>query len=321
MRLLPLALITSLAAPVAASELVLDWPIDCTLGDSCQIQQYVDRDPGPATQDFSCSQLTYDGHKGTDIALPYLSDMVTGVAVLAAADGIVAGSRDGMVDRYSIGSSDPTIDGRECGNGVLLRHEDGWETQYCHMKRDSILVRSGDKVTAGTPLGEVGLSGNTQFPHLHLSVRKDGLTVDPFAPDMGQSCGSDNASPLWADAIPYQPGGFLGSGFSTQVPKFGAIKAGAADQSPLQAGANAIVFWAYAFGSRSGDQLNLRIDGPDGSILDQTELLEKQQAQLFRAAGKRIRGIGLKPGLYTARASLIRDGQLIDDQRAKMIVE
>ncbi|AFO88305.1 M23 family peptidase [Phaeobacter inhibens] len=321
MRLLPLAFISSLAAPVAASDLVLDWPVDCTLGDSCQIQQYVDRALGPATQDFTCNPLTYDGHKGTDIALPYLSDMNAGVTVFAAADGTVVGSRDGMEDRYSTGPGDPAIEGRECGNGVLLRHGEGWETQYCHMKRGSILVQSGDRVTAGTPLGEIGLSGNTQFPHLHFSVRKDGKTVDPFGPRMEQNCGTDIGAPLWADDITYQAGGFLGSGFADHVPKFAAIKAGTADQAPLPAGSGAVVFWAYAFGSRSGDQLMLRIDGPDGPVLEQTERLEKTQAQLFRAAGKRIRGSGLQPGRYTATATLLRDGEVIDDHRQDMTVE
>ena len=42
------ALFSSLAAPVAAGDFALNWPIDCVLGDSCHIQQYVDRDPGPS---------------------------------------------------------------------------------------------------------------------------------------------------------------------------------------------------------------------------------------------------------------------------------
>ncbi|MFS4580607.1 M23 family metallopeptidase [Phaeobacter sp. C3_T13_0] len=321
MRILPLALISSLAAPVAASDLVLQWPVDCVLGENCEIQQYVDRALGPATQDFTCNPLTYDGHKGTDIALPYLSDMDAGVTVFAAADGTVAGFRDGMEDRYSTGPLDPAIEGRECGNGVLIRHADGWETQYCHLKRGSIQVRSGDKVTAGTSLGEIGLSGNTQFPHLHLSVRQNGKMIDPFGPRMEQACGGDIGAPLWAEDISYQAGGFLGSGFADHVPKFATIKAGTADQSPLTAGSDAIVFWAYAFGARKGDQLTLRIDGPSGKLIDQTERLERTQAQLFRAAGKRIRAQGLQPGSYMATATLLRKGQVIDDQKQEMIVK
>jgi hypothetical protein len=42
-------------------------PIDCEIGKSCVLQNYVDRDPGPGARDYRCGPLAYDGHKGTDI--------------------------------------------------------------------------------------------------------------------------------------------------------------------------------------------------------------------------------------------------------------
>lgn len=63
-------LISSCAVPVMAQDFSLGQPIDCALGDSCYIQNYVDHDPSPAASDFSCGVLTYDGYKGTDFALP-----------------------------------------------------------------------------------------------------------------------------------------------------------------------------------------------------------------------------------------------------------
>jgi hypothetical protein len=53
---------------VGAQELVLSSPIDCSLGDDCYIQQYVDHTDGEGVSDFRCSSLSYDGHKGTDFA-------------------------------------------------------------------------------------------------------------------------------------------------------------------------------------------------------------------------------------------------------------
>ncbi|WP_293576134.1 M23 family metallopeptidase [Phaeobacter sp.] len=322
MRLWPIGLIFSLAAPVAASDLVLDWPVDCTLGSDCHIQQYVDHDPSPATRDFTCNGLTYDGHKGTDIALPSLAEMRSGVSVLAAAGGVVAGARDSMADQYATGENAAAVRGRECGNGVLIRHDGGWETQYCHMRRGSIAVSQGDRVEPGTILGQVGLSGNTEFPHLHLTVRHNGKTIDPFIPSMTADCRTaPDADALWRDDIPYEPGGFIASGFSDHVPKFATIKEGTADQAPLPAGASALVYWAYAFGSRTGDRLQLDITGPNGPVLQQEDQLEKPQAQLFRAAGRRIRGVGLQPGLYQATATLIRAGKIIDTAQRSMLVE
>jgi hypothetical protein len=85
-------------APVQAGAFDLSWPVDCTLGDTCFIQNYVDRDPGPDDTDFTCGPLTYDGHDGTDIALNSDAAMTAGVPVLAAAAGTVRGIRDSMPD-------------------------------------------------------------------------------------------------------------------------------------------------------------------------------------------------------------------------------
>ena len=75
----------ALAAPGAAKDLSLILPIDCVLGDTCYVQQFVDRNAGSAHSDYNCSTLTYDGHKGTDFALPSLAAMTAGVDVLASA--------------------------------------------------------------------------------------------------------------------------------------------------------------------------------------------------------------------------------------------
>ncbi|KIC15636.1 M23 family metallopeptidase [Leisingera sp. ANG-DT] len=320
MRLASLLTLLSLAAPAAAGDFVLQFPLDCTLGEDCRIQQFVDRDPGKEATDFTCGTLSYDGHKGTDFALPYLSDMHAGVAVRAAADGVVRGTRNSMPDQYANGQNEAAIDGKECGNGVVLSHGSGWETQYCHMKRGSVRVESGQKVRAGDVLGEVGLSGQTQFPHLHLSVRKDGAVVDPFAPDSLDSCGGPASHTLWADPLPYQPGGLIGAGFSTAIPGFDAIQAGTADQAPLAADAPALVFWAYAYGSLAGDQLELSVTGPGGELVSHSEALERTQAQLFRAAGRRLRGGQWPAGTYTGTARLMRDGTEVDRFSRTMVI-
>ena len=44
----------------------LSLPVDCEIGKTCFVQNYVDHDPGPGKQDFQCRAMTYDGHEGTD---------------------------------------------------------------------------------------------------------------------------------------------------------------------------------------------------------------------------------------------------------------
>ena len=89
------------ASLAAAEPFSLDFPVDCTLGETCYIQQYVDHDPGPGARDFTCQGLSYDGHKGTDIALPTLAAMAQGVRVRAAAPGVVRARRDGVRPRQA----------------------------------------------------------------------------------------------------------------------------------------------------------------------------------------------------------------------------
>ena len=78
--------------------------------------------------------------------------------------------------------------------------------QYCHMMRGSIAVKTGDPIATGQTLGLVGLSGRTEFPHVHLQVMKDRKVIDPFV-GLGQNakCGLGKA-PLWrADVLAMLP--------------------------------------------------------------------------------------------------------------------
>ncbi|PYG00120.1 Peptidase family M23 [Georgenia satyanarayanai] len=60
--------------------------------------------------------------------------------------------------------------GRILGNHVVVRHEDGTVAVYAHLRRDSPRVREGEAVRAGQVLAEVGNTGNTSEPHLHVQV-------------------------------------------------------------------------------------------------------------------------------------------------------
>lgn len=288
----------ALALPAGAFELV--QPVDCTIGTTCFVQNYFDHDPGPGVADPFCGPLGYDGHDGTDFAIPTLADMAAGVIVRAAAGGTVRAIRDGVPD------TQPFPAGQDCGNGLAITHEGGWETQYCHLKQGSILVATGQTVAAGEALGQIGLSGNTQFPHLHLSVRKDGQELDPFAP-AATSCGAAGDD-LWRDPMPYLGGGIVGIGLSPAVPEFDAIKAGTAPTAG--AAASALVIWAHLFGPQRGDTLALSITGPDGEVIGDTVTVDRTQARAFRAIGRK--GSAWPAGGYTITAILTRNGIELD---------
>jgi murein DD-endopeptidase MepM/ murein hydrolase activator NlpD len=74
------------------------------------------------------------------------------------------------------------------------------------MKMGSVRVRTGDTVTAGQPLGLIGMSGAAEFPHVHFTVRLSGQAVDPFvgaAP--GAPCRAPR-TPLWSAAALHKLG-------------------------------------------------------------------------------------------------------------------
>jgi len=94
-------------------------------------------------------------HLGTDFSAQ------AGNPVFAAGTGIVefAGQKD------------------ELGNSVTINHQNGYVSTYSHMKE--IRTRKGRSVNKGDIIGTVGTTGNTSGPHLHYTITKDGVNLDP----------------------------------------------------------------------------------------------------------------------------------------------
>jgi murein DD-endopeptidase MepM/ murein hydrolase activator NlpD len=67
------------------------------------------------------------------------------------------------------------------GNKIVVEHDDGTETWYCHLS--AINVSVGSAVTNDTVIGLVGATGNVTGDHLHLELRPvgGGAPVDPVA--------------------------------------------------------------------------------------------------------------------------------------------
>ncbi|MDR0732310.1 MAG: M23 family metallopeptidase [Treponema sp.] len=94
-------------------------------------------------------------HSGIDIGA------VSGTPIRAAMSGrvIVAGWNDVY------------------GNYVVVNHHSGYRTLYAHMSL--IRVKTGEYVSTGQRLGDVGSTGRSTAPHLHFTVYKNGVTVNP----------------------------------------------------------------------------------------------------------------------------------------------
>jgi murein DD-endopeptidase MepM/ murein hydrolase activator NlpD len=312
-----LLLLTAGALPAAASEpsLALGLPIACVPGESCWIVNYVDHDPGPGVRDYACGRATYNlpgssGHNGTDFAVRDGRAMRSGVAVLAAADGTVVATRDTVADADIKDSTLPLASGgKDCGNGVVVRHGNGWETQYCHLRQGSVAVTTGQRVLAGERLGLVGLSGFTQFPHVHVTVRHAGTVIDPFVGAVRPSgCGVGDA-PLWKAStlakLPYDLNVVYHAGFAGEKPAPGKARNGDYAAAVMERDVPALMLWADLFNVRAGYRLVLSVHGPDGRTVSSASIpIEKDQARLFVFAGQPLQGNRWPAGDYEGRIHL-----------------
>ncbi len=283
----------------------LELPVACEIGAACVVQNYVDQDPGPGARDHACGPLSYDGHQGTDIRVAGGPEMAAGVAVLAAAPGVVRARHDGAADRAAAQA------GPDTGNTVVLDHGGGWESQYSHLRQGSVAVATGQRVAAGARLGLIGWSGRAEFPHLEFALRHRGRTIDPFtgAP-AGGGCGRGGA-PLWGPAaqaaLAYRAGGLLRAGFASEAPDLARALDGTYD-APASTQAPALVFWAVAWGLREGDWESFRLIAPDGRVLTEgSATLPRNQAQWLRYIGKKRSGAGFPPGGYRGEYRVTRD--------------
>lgn len=302
-----------------ANKFQLELPIACTLGKDCFIMHYADRAPSAAVVDFGCGRQTYDGHDGTDFAIPDEKAMAAGVAVKAVAAGTVLRVRDRVPDRRVEDQTQKnSVQGIECGNGVVIDHGNGWQTQYCHLRNGSVVARPNTTVAAGTVLGMVGESGLASFPHVHLTVRYQNKPVDPFVGlNAGPGCQVTRQS-LWQQPLDYVPTGLVRAGFATQPPTMAAIWEGRFGETELPKNIPALVFWVQSYGVLQGDEQQLRLVAPDGTtVVDRTQNLSSSNRVWLSYAGKRA-SQPLIPGKWRGEYRLVRNGKVLIDVKREL---
>jgi hypothetical protein len=304
MKKLLLTLLTFFfAAPAIALELAL--PVVCTVGRDCWVQQYVDQDAGSGATDYACGVASYDGHDGTDIRVLNASATID---VVAAAAGVVKGIRDGVDDMLVKTETDiAAVKEIECGNGVVIDHGDGWETQYCHLRKGSVVVKPGDKVSVGTTLGIIGYSGQAAFPHVHFSVRKDGNSVDPFSADVSNDCKASDTS-LWSaearKALTYKDTEVLQLAWAPKVYDTAEIEAGAFEKFAPNSWP-ALVLFAEVINLRKGDAMTVWVFIPGRAPLKNSIVMENNRAVQQLNVGRKLKG-PWPPGVYRGAVEVRR---------------
>lgn len=102
------------------------------------------------------SQGFHNGHPGIDLTAPL------GSAIYPIRDGVV------IKVQYLKWNY---------GRAVWIDNGNNTVSLYGHMGK--MFVNEGDSVTTDKPIGEVGLTGKTTGPHLHLEVIKSKTHINP----------------------------------------------------------------------------------------------------------------------------------------------
>ena len=126
--------------------------------------EYIKPVEGKITSDFGYrvapTKGASTGHSGIDIGVP------VGTPVKSIADGTVVAANGGM---------------RGYGNGVFVDHGiiNGKHvvSEYGHLSAFGVKV--GDKVKQGQVIAKSGNTGISTGPHLHLTIRENGIPIDP----------------------------------------------------------------------------------------------------------------------------------------------
>ena len=292
-----LSLLTSTVRADSGDNLL--FPLDCELGKSCWISNLPRHHLHGKQLDFRCGPITYEYNDGTDIALKDIKQMQEGVSVIAPISGIVEFKRDGVAD-INVNSTDrKSLEGRECGNEVIISNDE-MQVRLCHLKNKSIHVNVGDKINLGDVVGEVGLSGLTEYPHLHMSLhdKSDTLVreIDPFygsQPD----CGLRPES-LWSNPENMEKHATTGIvynyGFAFEKITAERVMSGDYLRAQPEYPEEFIAF-VEIFSVNKGDKLTISILDSGNNIFAKREHeFGKYQARYFLFASKNLRGEKLR---------------------------
>jgi len=70
-----------------------------------------------------------------------------------------------------------TISDSACGLGLVIQHPGSITSHYCHLNKVS--VTAGQSLKAGQRIGDVGNTGRSTGPHLHLGIKNNGSWINP----------------------------------------------------------------------------------------------------------------------------------------------
>ena len=152
-------------SPVEASPTAAVSRTDALPDNVDMLQQVLDFDyappvTGPITSLFGCRSDPLEGdgrfHYGLDIA----------------------GEEGTVISAFAAGTVTAVADSSDLGRYVTIVHPGGYETLYAHWSR--ITASSGQQVSPGDPIAEMGSTGRATGTHLHFELHRGAVFLNPI---------------------------------------------------------------------------------------------------------------------------------------------
>lgn len=89
-------------------------------------------------------------------------------------------SSDGVVKEIVNNYNKTDTETRNYGNYIIIKHTDGYETLYAHLKYKSSNISVGDTVKQGDTIALMGNTGYSNGNHLHFEIHKDNAKINPL---------------------------------------------------------------------------------------------------------------------------------------------
>jgi hypothetical protein len=288
----------------------LQFPVACQLGATCWITNHVDLDRrNGVTEDYMCGSKTTDNAKSTHISLRNVNASQDKTPVIATADGTITTARH-------IGGF--------CGTRVVIDHDNGWQSSYCHLNPTTLNVIPGQDVQKNQILGTIGQSGQADWPRLSYALLRNGMVFDPFSGRTNLEGCSATSKPLWLNGLNpiYEPAQVTSIGFNIGVINGGAITQGTAKHATaMRADAPELTLWALMMNVQKGDKIEMVIFEPSGRELHRETITsphDRAQMPIFTQAkrGQWLWDKGTYKGVITVmrrvHGNVIRTGKFIN---------
>lgn len=281
----------------SAKAIEFRFPVACQIMGNCWITNHVDLDDRMGrVSDYMCGEKATDNNKSTHISLASRAAVAQNIAVLATADGRI------KVARHS---------GGFCGTRILIGHDDGWESSYCHLNPRTLQVREGQDVKQGQIIGSIGISGQTDWPRLSFATIRNGMIFDPFSGRTAIEGCSAKTENLWQGGMnpPYEPAAVTSAGFTVGYVSNNDIMNGTAQSATsIRADTIQLSLWSLMMNLRKGDKISMVIEHENGKILKEFDQAIEKDTTYYPINLSTIRkNILWDEGNYTGTIKITRN--------------